>query len=305
MSTNSDKLFTSVLGIGILVLSYYIYEGLKNLSGDAPASKGFKRALAMRLKRPEIEKMEFSHHEAKFASDIITCNEIEITFDDIGGMDDKLEEVKDNIVLPFEMWNILKSKSALMPCPTGLLLYGKPGTGKTMTAKAIAKEAGCTFINVKTSTLIDKYIGETDKAVTGLFKLARKLSPSVIFIDEIDTLLSKRGGGDDHKAYATMQGLFLQEWDGLTTSDTESNGPVIVLGATNRPSCIDKAFLRRMPYIIEIPLPNCQGRLDILKKLLKTEEMESNIDLNSIAEATERFSGSDLKGKSKILSYTV
>jgi SpoVK/Ycf46/Vps4 family AAA+-type ATPase len=139
-------------------------------------------------------------------------------------------------------------------------------------------------------------VGETDKLVRGLFNLARKLSPSVIFIDEIDTLLSSRkGGGENLKLYDTMQGLFLQEWDGLSTNNGE-NGPVIVLGATNRPSYIDKAFLRRMPFILEVPLPNLQGRHDILAKILKSEEMEGNIDLTALAAVTEGFSGSDLKG---------
>lgn len=165
-----------------------------------------------------------------------------------------------------------------------------------MTAKAIAKEAGATFINVKTSTLIDKYVGETDKLVHGLFCLARKLAPSIIFIDEIDTLLSSRGGGNlGTKIYDTMQGIFLQEWDGLNTS-AGAYGPVIVLGATNRPNDIDKSFLRRMPFILEIPLPDGKGRLDILSKILSKETLDNNIDLSTLAEVTEGFSGSDLKG---------
>ena len=166
-----------------------------------------------------------------------------------------------------------------------------------MTAKAIAKEAGATFINVKTSTLIDKYVGETDKLVHGLFCFARKLAPSIIFIDEIDTLLSSRGAGGSFgaKVYDTMQGIFLQEWDGLSTT-TGANGPVIVLGATNRPNDIDKAFLRRMPFVLEIPLPDRKGRLDILTKILLKETLDNNVELGTLADVTDGFSGSDLKG---------
>ena len=93
-----------------------------------------------------------------------------------------------------------------------------------------------------------------------------------------------------------MQGLFLQEWDGLSSMNGD-NGPVIVLGATNRPSSIDKAFLRRMPLVIEVPLPTSKSRHDILTKILKNEQMDANIDLMAIAEVMEGFSGSDLKGK--------
>ena len=136
-----DEKLIKLVAIGAVgVIAIYLThktlrEGLLLLSGEGTASKEFKKSLARRLRRPEIETMEFSNHEAKFAADIITCDEIDVSFSDIGGMDDKLDEVRDNIVLPLEMWNVLRSKSNLTPCPTGVLLYGKPGTGKTMTAK--------------------------------------------------------------------------------------------------------------------------------------------------------------------------
>ena len=109
------------------IIYWYTPAILEALRGDMPVSTKVKKALAMRLNRPEIAFMDFSHYEMILAADIITCDEIDVTFSDIGGMDDKVEEVMDNIVLPLEMWTVLKSKSNLTPCPTGVLLYGKPG----------------------------------------------------------------------------------------------------------------------------------------------------------------------------------
>lgn len=131
MSTSKDVL-VELTKYGLLVAAagiiyFYTPAILEALNGDMPVSKKVKKSLATRLNRPEIETMDFCRHEITFAADIITCGEIDVTFSDIGGMDDKVDEVKDNIVLPLEMWTILRGKSNLTPCPTGVLLYGKPG----------------------------------------------------------------------------------------------------------------------------------------------------------------------------------
>lgn len=143
--------------------------------------------------------------------------------------------------------------------------------------------------------MLEKYLGETEKTSLALFSLARKLAPSVIFIDEIDTLLGRRDSSDINKHFAQMQGMFLQQWDGLSSNATEVTAPVIVLGATNRPSDIDKAFLRRMPYSIEISLPDLTAREAILKKMLSKETVDSTVNLPMIANATIGCSGSDLR----------
>lgn len=164
-------------------------------------------ALAKRLNRPEIGVMEFDQYEQRLINDIIGPNELSVSFRDIGGMKNELNEVADNIILPLRYWSLQQEQrkrlshgatgsSAVLDddcrCPSGVLLYGAPGTGKSLTAQAIAKEAGATFLNVKASNIMDKYLGESDKLVSAIFRLGRKLGPTIIFIDEIETILRKR-----------------------------------------------------------------------------------------------------------------
>lgn len=249
--------------------------------------------------------------------DVIGPDEIEVTFESIGGMDDELEEVKDNIVLPFQIAKHYKNYENISTCPTGVLLYGAPGTGKSLTAKAIAREAGATFISIKASSILDKYLGESDRLVSALFRLGRKLAPSVIFIDEIETLLKKRNVGEQNSGLHSMQGSFLSEWDGLASSSVvdapptspgtvhesavikreqrERQAPVIVLGATNRPMDLDKAFLRRMPVQIQTKVPTAEGREAIFRAQLSKEQLDSDVDLTSLALRTDRFTGSDIR----------
>jgi SpoVK/Ycf46/Vps4 family AAA+-type ATPase len=252
-----------------------------------------KKNLAKKLNRPEVENMEFSTYEMSIATDVISPQDLQTKFEDIGGMEEQLEDIENNIVIPIQMWSMFRNQTNILPCPTGVLLYGLPGTGKTLTAKAVAKEANATFIGLKASSIMDKWFGESDKLVSALFNLAHKLGPSIIFIDEIDTLLSNRGTAAQlSPAMHSMQGLFLSEWDGLSSNKLEA--PVIVLGATNRPNDLDKAFLRRMPFQIEVKVPTQEGRLDILTKMLKNENIDEDVDLKSIAGRTVNFTGANL-----------
>jgi SpoVK/Ycf46/Vps4 family AAA+-type ATPase len=252
-----------------------------------------KKNLAKKLNRPEVENMEFSSYEMAIAADVISPQDLQTKFEDIGGMKEQLDDIENNIVIPVQMWSMFKNQTGILPCPTGVLLYGLPGTGKTLTAKAIAKEANATFIGLKASTIMDKWFGESDKLVTALFNLAHKLGPCIIFIDEIDTLLSNRGASQQlSPAMHSMQGLFLSEWDGLSSNKHEA--PVIVLGATNRPNDLDKAFLRRMPFQIEVKVPTQDGRLDILNKMLKNEKIDNDVDLTLIAEKAVNYTGANL-----------
>jgi SpoVK/Ycf46/Vps4 family AAA+-type ATPase len=303
-----------VQGVVAGALIYYgtkwISNTLKMEGGDA--SMDSKQSLAKRLKRDDILTMTFNSYEARLLNDVLGSEEITVTFEDIGGLAEQVDDIHDNIVLPLQLWNMSKDsfeKNEIIPCPTGVLLYGAPGTGKTLIAKAIAKESGATFLNIKASSINDKYFGESDKLASALFSLARKLGPTVIFIDEIETLLRKRGCSDFGGAVPSVQGVFLTEWDGLVVERNQENNnnntssigmmrtpPVVVLGATNRPNDIDAAFLRRMPLRVQTMVPDYQGRLEILKAQLKKENFkDTDVDLEEIAEETEGFTGSDLK----------
>ncbi len=177
--------------------------------------------------------------------------------------------------------------------PTGVLLVGSPGTGKTLLAKAVAQSTNATFIRVVASELVRKYIGEGARLVRELFDLARKKAPSIIFIDELDAIGSRRidsSTSGDREVQRTLMQL-LAEIDGF-----EPLGNIKLVGATNRPDTLDEALTRpgRFDRIIEIPLPDKKGRVEILK--IHTKRMNlRDVSLEKISEITEGFSGADLK----------
>lgn len=297
----TDKLMDFAKWGLYLGLGYYISlqfkEATKKILGALKESEGappeYLKALARRLKKPEIETLTFDSYEYRLMDDIVGSDEIDVTFEDIGGLENELDDVKDNIVFPFRLWN-MKLQGSIPSCPTGVLLYGQPGTGKTMIAKALAKECQATFISIKSDMLMDKWLGESDKLAGALFKLGRKLAPSIIFMDEVETLLSRRGNGQSlASAVQTMQGVLLSEWDGL--SGDSSQAPVVVLGATNRPMDLDKAFLRRMPVRIQTRMPEQKARASILQALLKKELLAEELNIDDLADDTEGYSGSDLR----------
>lgn len=213
-----------------------------------------------------------------------------ITWKDIGGLRETIEEIKESVIFPIQQKDIFKN-STLLSAPKGVLLHGPPGCGKTMIAKATAKEAGCRFINLQVSSLTDKWYGESQKLAAAVFSLAVKLQPCIIFIDEIDSFLRMRDKSD-HEATAMMKAQFMSLWDGLMT---DSTCQVVVMGATNRPQDVDKAILRRMPCSFHVGLPDAEQRKDILKIILKKEKLNEDVDLDKLATLTEGYSGSGLK----------
>ncbi|KAL1123250.1 hypothetical protein AAG570_002336 [Ranatra chinensis] len=224
------------------------------------------------------------------ASHLVDPSEITVTWNSIGGLGNVIQEIKETVILPIRRKDLFSDSQLTQP-PKGVLLHGPPGCGKTMIAKATAREAGTRFINLDLSILTDKWYGESQKLAAAVFTLAVKLQPCIIFIDEIDSFLRNRNV-QDHEATAMMKAQFMTLWDGL---NTDSSCTVIVMGATNRPHDLDRAILRRMPATFHIPLPNVSQRHDILKLIMAGEPLADNVNLEKIAQLCDNLSGSDLK----------
>ncbi|KAH8082431.1 ATPase [Cristinia sonorae] len=233
--------------------------------------------------------VELDEHEHQIASEVIHPDDITVGFNDIGGLDDIVSSLRESVIYPL-MFPHLFASSALLGAPKGVLLFGPPGCGKTMLAKALAKESGATFINIAASVLTNKWYGESNKLVAALFSLARKTQPCIVFIDEIDSFLRERTKGD-HEVTGMMKAEFMTLWDGLASGTDR----ILVLGATNRPLDIDSAILRRMPKRFSVGLPAVEQRKKILTLMLKDTKLAPDFSLDILALRTEGLSGSDLK----------
>ena len=212
-----------------------------------------------------------------------------VTWEDVGGLDSLKDELKEAVEWP------LKHKEAFdyvnVATPKGILLYGPPGTGKTLIAKALAKMTESNFISVKGPEILSKWVGESEKGVREIFRKARQAAPCIIFFDEIDALVPRRGSGDSSHVSENVVSQILTEIDGL-----EELNDVLIIGATNRLDIVDEALLRpgRFDRIIEVPKPDVKGRKHILEIHTKKKPMDVSVDLARLVEATEGFSGAEL-----------
>ncbi|CAK9318159.1 unnamed protein product [Citrullus colocynthis] len=287
-------LYAASAALSCLVL----FAGLRHLDPNREASKKalqHKKEIAKRLGRPFIQT---NPYEDVIACDVINPDHIDVEFDSIGGLETIKQALYELVILPLQRPELFSHGKLLGP-QKGVLLYGPPGTGKTMLAKAIARESGAVFINVRISNLMSKWFGDAQKLVAAVFSLAHKLQPSIIFIDEVDSFLSQRRSSD-HEALSNMKTEFMALWDGFTT---DQNARVMVLAATNRPSELDEAILRRLPQAFEIGIPSKRERVEILKAILKGERVEDNIDYHQIASLCEGYTGSDLLDLCKKAAY--
>ncbi|KAG8034374.1 hypothetical protein G9C98_007450 [Cotesia typhae] len=236
-----------------------------------------------------IDTYQLTEYEMLIAANLIDPKDIPVSWNNIGGLDTIIQELKETVILPIRRKKLFED-SKLTQAPKGVLLHGPPGCGKTMIAKATARESGTCFINLDVGMLTDKWYGESQKLTNAVFSLAVKLQPCIIFIDEIDSFLRVRSS-QDHEATAMMKAQFMSLWDGLIT---DPSCTVIIMGATNRPKDLDRAILRRLPATFHVGLPTVEQRTEILKLILKTEPIDTDVDIDKLSKLTEGFSGSDL-----------
>ncbi|MDB5693483.1 MAG: family ATPase [Alphaproteobacteria bacterium] len=214
-----------------------------------------------------------------------------VGWDDVGGVDEARERLREGVELPLRHPEAFK-RLGIRPAK-GFLLYGPPGTGKTLLAKATAREAEANFIATKSSDLLSKWYGESEQQIARLFARARQVAPTVIFIDELDSLVPARGGGlGEPQVTERVVNTILSEMDGL-----EELGSVVIIGATNRPNLVDPALLRpgRFDELIYVAVPDRAGRRHILSIHTARMPLAEDVDLDALAARTERFTGADLE----------
>lgn len=241
-------------------------------------------------------------------SEILDVNP-DCKFDDIAGLDDAKGLLQEAVVLPMMCPDLF---TGIRRPWKGVLLFGPPGTGKTMLAKAVATECGTTFFNVTASTLTSKWRGESERLVRLLFEMARYYAPSVVFFDEVDSLTSSRGGGNEHEASRRVKTELLVQMDGISSLVTsgeeeeedvyDEDGEIVpkapkqvmVLGASNLPWELDDAFRRRFEKRIYIALPMLSDRESILSLNMRDVQMGSDVDIRALAELCAGYSGADI-----------
>jgi transitional endoplasmic reticulum ATPase len=215
----------------------------------------------------------------------------DVKWSDVGGLNDIKQELKEAIEWPLKYPDVLKRAGAHPP--KGILLYGEPGTGKTLLAKAVANESGVNFISIKGPQLISRYVGESERGVREVFRKAKQAAPTILFLDEVDSLIPRRGSAStDAHVTERVISQFLTEMDGI-----EELKGVVVLAATNRLDLVEPAILRsgRFDLLLELPMPDEKTRKEIFKIHTRDKPLGVDVDLKNLAKQTDGSSGSDIE----------
>lgn len=213
-----------------------------------------------------------------------------VSWKDIGGLQEVIQNLREAVEWP--LTNPDSFKRMGVDSPQGIMLYGPPGTGKTLLAKAVANESNANFISIKGPEVLSKWVGESEKAVRELFKKARQVAPTIVFLDELDSIAPKRGAYSGSHATESVVNQLLTSIDGLETREG-----VVVIGATNRPDIIDPGLLRpgRFDKLLSVPSPDRDARLEILKIHTRDMPLTKNVDLEELADTTDGYSGADIE----------
>jgi len=227
--------------------------------------------------------------ESSLSKDDLILKEIpNIGFDDIGGLESVKEEIRKAIIYPFTHKDLYKMYG--QKAGEGILLYGPPGCGKTMMAKAAARECGADFISVKTSSIVSKWVGASEKNIKQVFETARQSEKTIVFFDEIDSIAGRRSESEDYAKRVVNE--LLAQMDGVDTADDE----LLILAATNEPWTIDPALRRpgRFSKLVYIPEPDLDARAAIFKINMKGRPIAADVDVNRLAGMTDSYSGADI-----------
>lgn len=270
-----------------------IYERYRNQdSSSAAHSNGVSsdpnHVIPQKSLLPAFDSAETRSLAESLCRDIVR-GDPDVKWETIKGLENAKRLLKEAVVMPIKY---PKYFTGLLSPWKGILLFGPPGTGKTMLAKAVATECKTTFFNISASSVVSKWRGDSEKLVKVLFELARHHAPSTIFIDEIDAIISQRGEArSEHEASRRLKTELLIQMDGLT----KTNELVFVLAATNLPWELDAAMLRRLEKRILVPLPEPEARRAMFEELLPLEPGEEDLPYDLLVDKTEGYSGSDIR----------
>ena len=240
---------------------------------------------------PDFEGVEIEDQDEKELQEdiesMIIKEKPDVKWEDVADLEEAKQALRESVILPLLRPDLFTG--ARRPWK-GVLLFGPPGCGKTLIAKAVANEAGCTFFNADAASLVSKWLGESERLVKNLFTSARKEQPAIVFMDEVDALTAERGS-DQVGGERRLKTQFLIEMDGMKSKKGDH---IVVLGATNRPWDLDAAFRRRFERRILVPIPEFEARVRIFEIHTKGIDLAPDVDFNLLGEKTDGYAGSDI-----------